>query len=198
MYQPNIYIADGANTRFNFNFFIIVKLNLKVKLQNTIETKELIYGTDYIVEEANDYNNGGWVVLNTAPAVGNKVIVYRETNITQEINMVNLQSLSPKNLTFIFDKLTAIEQELNDTIYRSFKFDFKTLSVIDQDKPLNEAIIQNLPPENTRKAVAVVLKQDISTGKWYLTTSMQDPDQQHTQATEIHLDLSNLLRQKRQ
>lgn len=184
-YTVEIIESDGSTTRFRFNFFIFNKQELKIKIaEEDGSFTDLEYETDYSVENSLDYSTGGYVNLVEAVEQGKNIIFYRETDILQQINLVYLQTLNPKTLTSMFDKLTAIAQELNNEFYRSFKFDYEPLSAIDQTKVLNEYNIKHLDPNNTSKIVAVTLKYDEESGKWQLATTSSDPDSYQEQITE--------------
>ena len=191
-YNQTIIISDGETLRHNFMFPIYKKEYLKIKTinANNYEQKQLEYLNDYIIETQFDYSNGGYFILNKAVPKNDFIVIYRETDITQEINLLSLQKLSPHNLTKMFDKLTVICQELNDQYYRSLKYDSENLSEINQSIPLNEINIKNLDPqENDTKIVAIVLKYNENSKKWELTTSKTDPDAKSDkiEATEIYL-----------
>ena len=179
-YKPKVYISDGETRRLNFDFFLFKKEHLKIKLITLEDQKtiELNYGYDYILEAKYDYYNGGWVILNDELKLtkGDKIILYRDTDQTQEINLLNLQTISPKNLTSMFDKATALIQENKDEYYRSLKYDYEELSLVNQDKPLEEYNLRNLAVDNITKTVALTLSPDTETNQWLLTTSKLDPD----------------------
>jgi hypothetical protein len=196
-YTPDIYYSDGKLLRYNFKFFIIKKDDLKVEIFNptTNETKQLSFNVDYQVEDSFDYYKGGWMILNKPITLGQKIVIYRKLPYNQEINLLNLQQILPKNLTFMFDKLTAMVQEINSNVNRILKYNWQNNSLIEQELPLNENNIQNLWEENTRKEVAIILKYSESLGKWYLTTSLQSPDQQLVQGTEQHFGIYKIANQ---
>ena len=178
-YKIKIVISDGITTRINFDFFIFKKEDLKVKIieAETNITKELEYGTDYIVENQFNYNNGGYIILSEPTEKNNNIVLYRDTIINQEINFQSLQTISPQNLTKMFDKLTVICQELQNEFYRSLKFEYIDLSMIDQDKLLNESNLKKIDPEeNPEKIVALTLKYNFETEKFELSTSLTNPD----------------------
>ncbi len=76
----------------------------------------------------------------------------------------------------MFDKVTALIQENKDEYYRSLKYDYEELSLVNQDKPLEEYNLRNLAVDNITKTVALTLSPDPETNQWLLTTSKLDPD----------------------
>lgn len=185
-YGIQIIESDGETTRYNFNFFIFKKEDLKIKvMDDKANITELEYNNDYTVENSFDYYNGGYFNLNVPQKKGLYMVIYRETPINQQINFMSLQAISPMNLTKMFDKLTVICQELNEQFYRSMKFDFTDISIIDQNKPLNETNIKNVDTaDNKNLTVAIVLKYNEETNKWELSTSRTNPVETRDQGTE--------------
>lgn len=161
-YKPKVHISDGETTRLNFDFYIFKKDNLKVKIidSETKEIKTLNYNEDYSIENKFNYYDGGYVNLNPETVnlkENDYIVLYRETDKTQEINLYNLQSIAPKNLTAMFDKLTALVQENKDEYYRSLKYDYEDISLINQNIPLDEQHIKTLSKDNETNTVALTL-----------------------------------------
>ena len=195
-YKIQIIESDGESIRYNFEFFIHKKEDLKIKIiDEKSNITELQYGNDYVVENQFDYYNGGYFNLAEVQKEGVYIVIYRETDINQKINFMSLQAISPMNLTKMFDKLTIICQELKEQFYRSVKFDFADISIIDQDKPLDESNIKNIDEEiNKSYIVAITLKYNQTTQKWELSTSKTDPDDKKEQATEEELGVVKIAR----
>ncbi len=185
-YRIQIIESDGETTRYNFECFIYKKEDLKIKvMDDKANITELEYGNDYNVENQFDYYNGGYFNLAEPQKKGIYIVIYRETPIDQQINFMSLQAISPMNLTKMFDKLTVICQELNEQFYRSMKFDFTDISLIEQDKPLDETNIKNIDKEsNNDYVVALTLKYNQETSKWELATSKTNPDDKKEQGSE--------------
>ena len=196
-YKIQIIESDGSTTRYNFNCFIYKKEDLKIKIiDENNNIIELEYGNDYSVENQFDYYNGGYFNLAEPQKQGVYIVVYRETPINQEINFLSLQAISPANLTKMFDKLTIICQEVNEQFYRSLKFDFTDISLINQDKPLNETNLKNINEEiNETKIVALTLKYNENTEKWELGTSETDPDKENRISSEEYYGVVKLATQ---
>ncbi|MDR0423785.1 MAG: hypothetical protein LBH46_04345, partial [Rickettsiales bacterium] len=178
-YQPNIYISNGSNKNFTITFPFLQREDIKVLVYapKTQKQSDLIYGTDYNIDNKISYNNGGILTLNNTQPKDTTIVIFREIKIDQQIDLLSLQSINPRNLTFIFDKITAIEQELRNSLKRQLTFTFQQLSMIDHSKVVSEDNIKLDPEYNPRNELALMIKYNPTTKKWEPTTSKRSPDQ---------------------
>lgn len=102
------YISTGSVGPYGFNFPISAPEALKV-IVNGI----LIYQTLYtIVPVNNNYDNGGYVTLNSAPPAGQTVLLQRATPLTQTSEFYDNMPQPMSQFEAGLDKLTEIAQEI--------------------------------------------------------------------------------------
>jgi hypothetical protein len=102
------YISTGSVGPYGFNFPISEPAALKV-IVNGI----LIYQTLYtIVPVNNNYDNGGYVTLNSAPTAGQTVLLQRDTPLTQTSEFYDNMPQPMSQFEAGLDKLTEIAQEI--------------------------------------------------------------------------------------
>jgi len=118
-----IYQGDGSTTEFPFSFRIFEETDLVVSLYEIatgIET-ELTLNSDYTVTINGD--NGGTVIMATAPSSSYKLIIKRILPLTQETDYVEGDPFPAESHERALDKLTMITQQLDEEIDRTIKLD---------------------------------------------------------------------------
>jgi len=134
-----IYQGDGSTTEFPFSFRIFEETDLVVSLYEIatgIET-ELTLNSDYTVTINGD--NGGTVIMATAPSSSYKLIIKRILPLTQETDYVEGDPFPAESHERALDKLTMITQQLNEQLDRTVKVDITQTSV-DTTLPIPEAL----------------------------------------------------------
>jgi len=124
-----IYQGDGSTTEFPFSFRIFDETDLVVSLYEIatgIET-ELTLNSDYTVTINGD--NGGTVIMVTAPSSSHKLIIKRILPLTQETDYVEGDPFPAESHERALDKLTMITQQLNEQLDRTVKVDITQTSV---------------------------------------------------------------------
>lgn len=125
-YAPINQAADGVTVAFSGGWQMGSVAYARVYLENTTT------GVLTLVNQgvnAGDYNvalntNGFIVTFNTAPTVGNNVIIRRSTTIDQTDPYSTARGFQGSVEEDSFDKLTAIAQEINDLASRSITVPF--------------------------------------------------------------------------
>lgn len=115
-----VYTANGNTRRWPIPFVFDENESVHLRISDGVEERE-IAATDFTVDSEN------LVVIypkaSTAPAVtaGFKVAVYRETDVTQEVDFTNQGGVWPETVEAALDKLTEITQEHEEELTRCAK-----------------------------------------------------------------------------
>lgn len=136
----HIFSGNGASRKFQipFDFFqntagVFDKNNqITVILTSTagVETT-LTEDTDYEVETHDPSDSGssgysGYVTLNTAPAVGEKLTIMRDVPLVQELDLEAGQEIGPAELEAALDKVVMTLQQLNEKLQRAICYNPST------------------------------------------------------------------------
>ena len=119
----NSYSGNGSTTTFNYTFKITDQDDIDVIIRSSsgTETTKTIT-THYTVTGVG--NSGGGTIVFTAgniPASGETVILRRSTPLTQGVDLIENDPLPANTLEDALDKLTSINQELQEQLDRSLK-----------------------------------------------------------------------------
>lgn len=115
------YAGNGATTAFPFPYYFLSNTDLVVieRASDGTETTKAIT-THYSVAGAGT-PAGGTVTMVTAPASGVTLIIYRNPALTQDLDLVENDSLPAEEVEKRYDKLTMISQRLSDRVDRSVR-----------------------------------------------------------------------------
>jgi hypothetical protein len=134
-------LGNGVTTSFPYSFRIFSAADLVVTrtvIATGVDTT-LVLNTDYTVTGAGSYN-GGNVVCTVAPAAGTRLTIRRVLSVTQGTDLRNQGAYFAENHEDVFDRLTMVDQQQQETLDRAFTF-----------SPSEGADTQgNLPPAATR------------------------------------------------
>ena len=122
------FTGDGSTTVFTFNYKHSVETEIKcTHVDNSTGVEStLVLNTDYTVTGA-----GAASGTVTFPKSGStystlasteKIVVYRDTSLTQEVDYVDNDDFPAETHEGALDKLTSIQQEIQDALDRSYKF----------------------------------------------------------------------------
>jgi hypothetical protein len=155
------YNGNGVTTVFAFPYRFLANADLVVvEVSSTgVETVKTLT-THYTLTGAGD-DAGGSVTMLVAPAVGTRLIVYRDTAITQETDYISGDPFPAETHERALDRLTMIAQEVGSDADRSIKVpvgDPSSLSTV-------------LPAAANRKDKFVVF--DATTGEVEVSTVTQ-------------------------
>jgi len=127
------YIGNGVTTEFAFPYRFLANADLQVILVATDGTETVqVLNTDYTVAGAGS-DSGGTVTMIVAPASGAQLVVYRELELTQEVDYITGDSFPAETHEQALDRLTMITQQIDEEVGRSLKF---AVSVEDPDVTL--------------------------------------------------------------
>ena len=115
------YNGNGVTTEFSFPYRFLANGDLVVLSVSSagVETVKAIV-TDYTVTGAGD-DAGGTVTMVVAPAVGTRLIVYRDTDIVQETDYISGDPFPAETHERALDRLTMIAQEIGSDADRAIK-----------------------------------------------------------------------------
>ena len=115
------YSGNGSLTTFAYGFKVFDQDDLTVILRasNGTETVQTIV-TDYTVTGVGDAG-GGNVVFTTAPASGVTVVILREMDLEQGLDLVPNDPFPAQSLENSLDKLTFMVQQHNEELGRAIK-----------------------------------------------------------------------------
>jgi len=115
------YNGNGATTAFSFPYRFLTNADLtviKVAADGTETT--LVLNTNYTVTGADD-DAGGTVTVSVAPLSGQRLVIFREIDITQEVDYITGDAFPAETHERALDRLTMIAQQHQDAIDRSAK-----------------------------------------------------------------------------
>lgn len=136
----HIFSGNGSSKKFQipFDFFqnaagVFDKNNqITVILTNSAGTETtLTEDTDYEVETHDPSDSGssgysGYVTLNTAPAVGEKLTIMRDVPLVQELDLEAGPEIGPVELEAALDKVVMTLQQLNEKLQRAICYNPST------------------------------------------------------------------------
>ncbi len=115
------YNGNGVTTVFSFPYRFLANADLKVvSVSSTgVETLKTI-ASDYTLTGAGD-DAGGSVTMLVAPVTGTRLIIYRDTGITQETDYISGDPFPAETHERALDRLTMIAQEIGSDADRAIK-----------------------------------------------------------------------------
>jgi hypothetical protein len=116
-----VYTADNVAVTFPFTFPVYEEDHLTVYLRD-ITTLELslVDPSDYSVTGIGN-DTGGSVVFDVAPVSGNSVVITRQVDITQNLELLNQTGFYPENVEANFDLQTMVDQQIDEKTNRSVR-----------------------------------------------------------------------------
>jgi len=135
------YSGNGSTTPFAFPYLFFADDDLNVILvvdATGVETTQVL-DTDYTVADAGE-ESGGTVTMITAPANGETLVIIREEQLKQELDLVENDPLPAEELEKAFDKSVMMAQQNATEIARSFKLPDGDTSGADTTIPAPEAL----------------------------------------------------------
>ena len=114
--------GNGSTTAFAFPYLFFANDDLKVILvvdSTGVETVQTIT-THYTVTGAGA-SGGGTVTMGTAPASGQTLVILREEQYTQTLDLVENDPFPSSSVERALDSLTMLAQQLNDDASRTVK-----------------------------------------------------------------------------
>ena len=115
------YSGNGSTDTFAYTCLITDSSELKVVLTDTAEV-DTVLASAYSLSGVGDAG-GGNVYMDTAPATGERVTIYRDSPMTQTMDLESGGAWSPATIEAAFDKQMRIIQELQEELGRCTKTD---------------------------------------------------------------------------
>lgn len=115
------YAGNDVTTAFSFPYYFLADGDLTVTLVSSlgVETIKTIT-THYTVSGAGN-EAGGTVTMLTAPATGETLVIFRDPDVTQGVDLVENDAMPAEVVEEALDKLTMIAQRANELIARSIR-----------------------------------------------------------------------------
>lgn len=118
----DVYVADGRNRNWEWSFSVLSTDDIKIKTVTDDGVEEDV-NTAYKLDTINKIVIYPTEESDLAPlAKGTKVVLYRQTPITQDIDLIRQGNLDAETLENGYDKRTLVEQELAEKLGRAIKF----------------------------------------------------------------------------
>lgn len=124
------YTGNGVTTAFAFGYKFLANADLDVYQEGTLKT----ITTHYTVTGAGD-DAGGTVTFLVAPANNDEIVIVRNPDITQEMDLVENDPLPAETVEGAFDKITIIAQRLDDRLDRSVVLSDSAVGTVDLTLP---------------------------------------------------------------
>lgn len=132
------YNGNGATVAFSFPYRFLANGDLVVVLRSATGSESiLLLGTHYTLSGAGS-DAGGTVTMTTAPAVGERLVIYRNVAITQETDYISGDPFPAETHEQALDRLTMIDQQQQDSLDRTLRF------------PVSDTVSPDLPTQAVR------------------------------------------------
>lgn len=134
------YNGNGVTTVFSFPYRFLANGDLVVLSVSAagVETTKVLT-TDYTLTGAGD-DAGGSVTMLVAPASGTRLVIYRDTAVTQETDYISGDPFPAETHERALDRLTMIAQEIDERTGRSLNLSIASPSGIDTELPTPDAL----------------------------------------------------------
>ena len=124
------FAGDGVQIQFDFNFKIFREEDLAAVVRDSLGVeKQLVAGTDFKLISGPEIESGGRVSypLSGPPLqVGESITFYRDIAYSQELELVDNDPFSAGLLNEAFDRGVMRDQQLQEQVARSLKYDIST------------------------------------------------------------------------
>jgi len=129
------YSGDGSTTTFPFTFKIWDTGDIEVYVVDALGVQTpKVEGTDYDVTTVNnDWSAGGNVEMAAAPASGERLVLLRAIQQTQESDYLAGDTLPSEQFESDLDKVVAMVQELEEKIDRAITVPASDLEIISRE-----------------------------------------------------------------
>ena len=129
------YSGNGSTVAFAVSFQFFADADLRVILVTNSDGSEAVQSltTHYTVTGAG--TGSGTVTMVTAPASGQTLVIIRDQNYNQELDLINNDSFDAEELEDALDKIVIQALQLKDLVNRSFQLSEGDTSVISVTLP---------------------------------------------------------------
>jgi len=174
------YSGDGATVAFPYPYRFLTDDSLVVTLLDAASAETLlVLGTDYTVVNNGD-ETGGTVTFAVPPAVGETIIISRETGLTQDVDYTPGDRFPAEVHEQAIDKLTMLAQEREAALVRTMRVPVgDTASLV---IPSNRAS-KYLAFDSSKNPIAVAGDAGGYPVTPFMATVLDDPDAPTARAT---------------
>jgi len=157
------YSGNGVTTVFSFPYKFLADGDLVVLLvdQNDNYTVQTI-ATHYTVSGAGA-DAGGTVTMTSPPSSTESLVIYRDTEITQEVDYITGDAFPAETHETALDKLTLVTQEIRSSVDRSLQASF-TDTTVSMELPAASVRADKLLQFDTNGSPSVVSSEDFVAG----------------------------------
>jgi hypothetical protein len=172
------YTGNGSTTAFAFAYYFQSTSDLKVLkvlISTGVGTLQTLT-TDYTISGTTSngvYPNGGTVNMVSAPSSLYQIVIYREPNLTQTIDLVENDALPAETLEQGLDKAIIISQRLDERLDRAIVLNDSFTATFDPTLPVTI---------NTANSVLVVNAAGDGWDVGPTTTEIEDAEAEATAA----------------
>lgn len=132
------YNGNGATVAFSFPYRFLANRDIVVVLRSSTGSESiLLLGTHYTLSGAGG-DAGGTVTMAVAPAIGERLVIYRSVAITQETDYISGDPFPAETHEQALDRLTMIDQQQQDSLDRTLRF------------PVSDTVSPELPTQAVR------------------------------------------------
>lgn len=132
------YNGNGVTVAFSFPYRFLINSDVVVVLRSSTGVEStLLLGTHYSLSGAGA-DAGGTVTMTAAPALGERLVIYRKVAITQETDYISGDPFPAETHERALDRLTMIGQQHQDSIDRTIRF------------PVSDTVNPELPTQSVR------------------------------------------------
>ncbi len=113
---PERFTPNGSLTTFNFTFRLVNQSDLTATLRtdSTGGDDDLTLNVDYTLSATNnDFGSGGTVTFTTAPASGTTLVLERDMERSQSVNLIQGQAMPAESTETTFDKMMMSIQDID-------------------------------------------------------------------------------------
>ena len=110
------YTVSGSSYTINFPYWKETEVKAVITLTDGT-LQDLVLNTDYSVSTPN--GNNGTLTKLTAWTDADKLTIYRDSSVTQDMDLVQGQKINADTIENAFDHAIAINQELQEKLSRS-------------------------------------------------------------------------------
>lgn len=180
-------LVMGAKT-YDFNFDVLLedptaeeaKRAIKCSISNGTEETELIYGTDYTVTLNSD-KKGGVVTVTDTKNSDWHIVIYRQYNMTQGVDLNDYNEFPAETIERAFDKQTMLIQELKEIAERSVKV---TPANNQTPEELLDEVYSKLDSATEVATNAIAAAEFATTAAESATKAVEDAEQQVAEVTK--------------
>lgn len=132
------YNGNGVTVAFSFPYRFLANRDIVVVLRSSTGAESiLLLDTHYTLSGAGA-DAGGTVTMAVAPAVGERLVIYRSVAITQETDYISGDPFPAETHERALDRAAMIDQQQQDSIDRTLRF------------PVSDTVSPELPTQAVR------------------------------------------------